>query len=411
MDLNHSATEDTSMSSDRPKSPPFPSQVPPSTPSLMHSDASPQRTASNLLAESESFQRLRNQTGDSGPFWETQPLLDIDLDLKRSSSSSQLTRPPLSPHLSRHQANSPLRAPNGGRNLHQSKTFSDSGSETEPDDLFAPSYRHASPVDPDKTTVASIPGHRNVTKTAQIPFCPSHDSVPDTRRSLVIDGSPQVHSEINGAQRDNRGSGDKPKPNTEGNTAGGQTCEKGEVDIGDVTRGLEDLSPFKRAEKHPDGSKQIPQSHHPKGIGTSNAFLGNLSGHLPVARHRDLPLNEETQDDQTFTQLWPGASLPAGWNSFETPKKPQQTSRVKLPRRDWSKSLASATTFKDGKSDVESQGQDEDDSDDVFGPEVTPRTLARERPDVVCAFETLPSPYAGMFSGSVEGESGDDSDV
>lgn len=399
-------TDDTNVNLS-PLSPPK-SKTPPRSPTV--SSSSPHRSSWPLADETRhELERdiLPEQHFNStGPFWETQPLLELDVDVSSGSftshSPSSLPRMPSlikSPTSKDHsEYSSAIFKPTG-----EEAEGSFPSSETEQDSPIVVSpfsaRRRNLYDDPDKTAVASTPTrHLRVFE----PVSSSHHPIGSTAGNTLVAGSSPDPGDDAGTD-DRLVDGDKTIVNHQDVRAYGTMLNGKDGGIQDVTRALKGLSPFKRVEKrarvdmaplrlHDDETIVIEDEEDEERVQTTN--------------HYPLPL-EETQNDPTYSQAWPGASLPPGWKAIlETPKKPVP----RFTERNVSKYFRNGAALRGGdkqigrhsRQDPDSDGQA---SDDAFGPEVTPRTAMRERPDVVRAFEAQASPFPGMFSGSVDGES------
>lgn len=341
----------------------------------------------------------KNQHGDQGPFWETQPLLDIDSDWSPPNSPSQ---PPSSlPRMPLSTCSPTSRAPEPRSSSQKAddriEHANTPGSETEPDSpdvaIISPRRLINISADPDRTFVASNPRKPKVFGLKEGDFVMA--------TALAVNTSPLTNEGVDERDVD----GDKTMVNHHHrdiirSVANGKSTD---TDIKVVTRSLEGLSPFKRVEKRAHFTVQASRIHDVEDI-VIDDDNDPATPHLKEKTNLyALFAEEETQGEPSYTQAWPGTSLPTGWDSiFETPMKPGQVKGTASKYITGRHSLPSHADQEDWHEDSD---WDDHASDDGFGLELTPRTAQHEKPDVVRAFEAQPSPFSGMFSGSIDGES------
>ncbi|PVF95742.1 hypothetical protein CPB86DRAFT_563088 [Serendipita vermifera] len=359
-----------------------------------------------------------SEDDEANPFWETQPLLDMEEEIPSSQS-------PVVLRLSQSTDFSPRIS------ISQFPTVS----QTLSDFLNKPSLSSPLKRTPVQSPCNAMLRGQSLTPKASMP-CQTRLSQQDATSTGISLGRSQstVVGDVLVQDSDSSPNSD-PGENDENNDAdvtmaehpreSGRRGSRGKLNnLAELTKEMKQLSPFKKhgqprvesqgnlanrgiheeeeveSEKEPDSPIQLKLGF----VGWDTNTMGNP--YSPSKFESQLP------EEQSFEPM----SLPSNWQEFYTPTKP---SLSRPPYKVKGRNSASTTPksrpadsrtqesplFGPGAGDTPCGSTKEDyGEDDAFGPEVTPGPLARSTlkdwPDIVRKFEDQPSPFPGMFSGS-----------
>jgi hypothetical protein len=367
---------------------------------------------------------------ENNPFWETQPLLEME-EIP-SSQSPVLLR--LSQSISSSPRLSTLRS--GGERLILSHGSLHTPTGPDPS---SPSNRSI-----DRTPVQGS-YRRTLRRQSLTPKTTSIQKKNSTRndatsenKSLKLTQSDVVASVL--VQDSDSAPGSEVEESANGNDADITMVElppkiKKQTNLSELTQGMEQLSPFKISKR--GATPFLQESLTGQGNRNSTAKSSDKESESLVQwklelRHLGINSKDDPYSPSKFESQLPEEeslqpmSLPDNWQDFRTPTKslrsrtfhisntgssthktPNSMLQITRTRTQESPLLGPGVVETPGGSMNEEYGED-----NAFGSDTTPgplaRTTSKDWPDIVRRFEDQPSPFPGMFSGSPGTEDGDD---
>ncbi|KAG8850490.1 hypothetical protein FRB91_009020 [Serendipita sp. 411] len=401
------------------------SRVPKETVSSGPSTASEQPVAVTGLLDSSSHKMpdtlpeqssppcvLSSQPLDDGPFWETQPLLDIDHPLptlsptpsppaSKSISSIYFSRKlPINPQEKKEHPARPVSVQNAhlrslAGNDDEERKAGPQPTDGQDFDITLIAKSSLSTSSPNLKQLDS-----SFVSSIQNDYPPMESALHAEADVTLVAHATEIISQPLEKQRqcDTSLTPDHKRAPTG-------------ADIGALVSAVENMSPYKKRPKvlsventteevievssDSDTTErdyhEVPPSTVVANSGTS--VIDWFSKYSPSMFESQLPEEEEIEV----------MSLPPGWDAFKTPRKSRHLKQqLTTGRAGISDALTKRLVHASGGSSTKSTTtiSDEYGADDAFGTEVTPGRKEEDWPEALRRFEQQPSPFAGMFSGN-----------
>jgi hypothetical protein len=366
---------------------------------------------------------------ESNPFWETQPLLEME-EIPSSQS-------PVLLRLSQSISSSPRLSSlcSGGEKLVLShgSLYTPTGP-----DPSSPSNRSI-----DRTPVQG--SYRRTPRRQSLnPKTTSIQKKNSTRNDATTENKPLKLTQSDGASVLVQDSDSAPRSEVEeganDNDADITMVElppkiKKQANLSELTQGMEQLSPFKISKR--SATKFLQESLTGQGNRNGTAKSSDKESSSMVQwklelRRLGINIKDDPYSPSKFESQLPEEeslqpmSLPDNWQDFRTPTKPLRSRTFHILNAGSSthktpNSMLQITRTHTQESPLLGPGvvetprgsvNEEYGEDNAFGSDTTPgplaRTTSKDWPDIVRRFEDQPSPFPGMFSGSPGTEEGDD---
>ncbi|KAG8842899.1 hypothetical protein FRC20_004203 [Serendipita sp. 405] len=355
---------------------------------------------------------LSSQPLDDGPFWETQPLLDIDHPLPTLSPTPS---PPASKSISSIYFSRKLPINPQEKKEHPARPVSVQNAHLRSLTGHDDEERKAGPRPKDGQDLDITLVAESSLSTSSSGLKPLNSSfVGSTQNGRPIMGrTPHAEADVTLVAHATEIISqplEKQRQCDTSLTPDHKRTPTG-ADIGALVSAVENMSPYKKRPKvlsventteevievssDSDTTErdyhEVPPSTVVANSGTS--VIDWFSKYSPSIFESQLPEEEEIEV----------MSLPPGWDAFKTPRKSRHSKQqLTTSRAGISDALTKRPVHASGGSSTKSTTtiSDEYGADDAFGTEVTPGRKEEDWPEALRRFEQQPSPFAGMFSGN-----------